>query len=139
MMYRHFADLPSALWHWPNFSPAEFACPCCGELFYDEWFFHRLQIARSLAGTPFHINSGHRCAIYNANPRIGGAPLSAHKRVAADISTRNMDRFNLLQILKESGLTTFGLYASFIHTDPRPGRRWYGNRGAKKLWTGPHS
>ena len=30
--FRHYRDVPSSLWRWPNFSPAEIACRGTGEL-----------------------------------------------------------------------------------------------------------
>lgn len=126
-------DHPSEIqdWRWPNFTPAEIACPCCGEVYLDADSMDALQEARAAAGRLFILNSAHRCAIHNA--RVGGAPLSQHKWIAFDISLAGHDRIRLFEILREAGFGSFGFYRTFIHADMRPGRRWYG-KGVNKLW-----
>jgi len=135
MLFDHYTDVPSSIWRWENFSPSEFGmhCRCCGEFYLCEQSLDMLQKARTLAGKPFHLNSGHRCGIHNA--RVGGAPLSMHKKLAFDISLTGHDKYELLKVLKEAGFTTFGFYKSFIHIDIRPNRKWFG-QGARKLWKG---
>jgi len=133
----HYSEIDRSQWDrfFPNFSPKEFACPCCGELVFDIELLQSvsmLQAARTYLGLPIKVNSAHRCAIHNA--RVGGAAKSMHKRIAFDLSTRGIDRLKLLKALKRAGFTTFGLYNTFIHTDIRPGRRWYGSDSARKLW-----
>ena len=125
-------------WSWQNFPPGEICCPHCGEIWVGPGFhktMDQIQSAREDLGRPLHINSAHRCWWYNASPRIGGAPLSAHKKLALDVSTRGHDRHEIRDLLRRHGFSTFGLYRTFIHTDVRPGRRWYG-KGGKKLWNG---
>ena len=92
----------------------------------------RLQAARSAAGRPFTILSGHRCALHNAC--IGGAPLSQHLRLAADISTRGHNRRALLSACREAGFTGFGYYQTFLHIDLGRPRHWFGGQKAKALW-----
>lgn len=135
MFYNNFSQVPPEIWRWDNFSPDEpnLACPCCGEFYLDEIGMDMLQAARDIIARPMTINSGHRCPIHNA--RVGGAPMSQHKVMAWDISLRRMDRREIITVLRDVGFTTFGLYQTFIHTDRRPGRFWYG-KGAEKLWTG---
>lgn len=89
-------------------------------------------MARNRVGRPFHILSGHRCALHNA--RIGGAPLSQHLRLAADISLRGHDRHTLHDALQEAGFTGFGFYTTFIHADLGPTRHWFGSTKARTLW-----
>ena len=132
MIALKYQDVEVNNWSWGNFSPKELSCPCCCELYLDEDAIDRLQYARSASNRPFKINSAHRCGIHNA--RVGGAPQSQHKKIAFDISLHGHDRGGLHQTLKEAGFTTFGFYQSFIHTDTRPNRVWYGT-GARKLWT----
>ncbi len=129
-LFPHFSQLTE--WRWPNFSARELACPCCGEFYLDAAAMDRLQGARDAARRPFHINSAHRCPIHNA--RVGGAPLSAHKLIAFDISILNHERAALFDTLKQAGFGSFGFYQTFIHADTRPGRRWYG-KGARRKWT----
>lgn len=135
-MLIHYSQIPKAIWPWVYFTPKELSCRCCGEFYFSHIAYeaiNMLSAARSMSGKPFIMNSAHRCGIHNA--RIGGAPLSEHKRIAIDISTHGHDRHELKDLLAEAGFTTFGLYQTFIHTDPRPGRLWYG-KGAIELWNG---
>lgn len=120
-------------WAYDNFSPEELACPCCGEFYDDRESIDRLQSARDLAGISFNINSAHRCFLHNA--RVGGAPLSMHKKIAFDISTRGKDRNAILEACKQAGFSGFGFYNSFLHVDCGRARHWYG-KGAKELWNG---
>ncbi|MEM8921607.1 MAG: D-Ala-D-Ala carboxypeptidase family metallohydrolase, partial [Pseudomonadota bacterium] len=78
----------SAPWdsaRWPHFHQAELACRCSrfcgGEYWHDPDFLDALERLRALVGKPLVINSGHRCAQWNA--AVGGAPLSMHKSIAA--------------------------------------------------------
>lgn len=133
MLFEHYADVPSELWRWPNFSPDEpnLACPCCGEFYLDFVSMDMLQLARNRLGQPLRINSGHRCGIHNA--RVGGVPLSQHKKIAFDVAVGNHEREDLFFALGAGGFTTFGFYQTFIHVDKRPGRVWFGE-GGKALW-----
>jgi len=138
MLYAHYSECPdviSGYWkeRWPNFSPIEVSCRCCGEYYHDPVSMDFLQRTRTLLGQPAKVNCGHRCKIHNA--RVGGAPLSEHKKMAFDLSLRGQDRQRVFECAREAGFTTFGFYRTFIHVDRRPGRRWYG-KGAQKLWNG---
>ncbi len=117
---------------WPNFSSSEMACRHCGEIYYWPEFMDRLQKARNLAGRAFHIHSAHRCSLYNA--MIGGAPLSQHLKLAADISTKNHDRQNLYQSCLRAGFRGFGFYKTFLHIDLGRRRYWFGSQKARELW-----
>ena len=133
-MLLHYSEITN--WPWKKFTPRELACPCCGEFYISNEMYDavdRLHRCRIESGIPFILNSAHRCIIHNA--MVGGAPLSAHKKIAFDISLRRHDRFILKVQLAKVGFTTFGLYRTFIHTDPRYGRLWIG-KGANKLWNG---
>ena len=46
---------------WPNFTPKEIACKCCGEIVVDEASMDALQRLRDMWGEPLVINCGHRC------------------------------------------------------------------------------
>ena len=135
MIVKHHSTM-EAIWdheRWPNFPPAELSCRCCGEFFYDEESFDLIQKVRTLLGVPCNLNSGHRCAIHNA--RVGGAPLSSHKKMAFDISIKGHDLTKLFNAIKEAGFTTYGFYGTFIHVDKRPGRKWSSLAG-RKTWIG---
>lgn len=131
MMYDHWSDFDGS-WRWDNFTPEELSCPCCGEYWHCEQTLDQAQAARDEYGSSLAINSAHRCRKHNR--KVGGALNSEHLRIALDISIRGKSEDNILDALKVAGFTTFGLYNSFIHTDIRPNRRWYG-KGAKAKWT----
>ncbi len=132
-LYDHWTAVPWPADRWPNFSPKELACRHCGEAYIDRVSIDMLQRAREAYGAPLRINCGHRCAIHNA--QVGGAPKSQHKLIAFDVSIRSADRWAILKALERAGFTTFGFYQTFIHTDIRPGRRWYSGEKARQLWT----
>lgn len=135
LQYTHYAQVEWDSERWPNFSPAELACPCCGEYCHDAYSLDLLQKARNLAGTAFVINSGHRCAAHNKElEKDGAAPNSEHLRMAFDIATSNKNRLPIYLALVEAGFTTFGKAISFIHTDKRPSRRWYYGQASKDVW-----
>lgn len=117
---------------WPKFKRSDFECPCCGE-FYD-WpeFLDILQNARTLASIPFKINSGHRCALHNV--RVGGAPLSQHLNLAADISVYRRDRQKILTACRGAGFNGFGFYQNMLHVDLGRPRFWYSGEKAKQKW-----
>ena len=71
-------DFSEARWSgkWPNFTPKEIACKCCGEIAVDEESMDALQRLRDRWGEPLVINSGHRC--FKHNMEVGGAPVSQH-------------------------------------------------------------
>ncbi len=125
-------------WRWPDFSPAEFACKCAGrycggQYWHDPDFLDTIQALRRALGAPVIINSGHRCALWNA--RVGGAPRSEHKRIAADIRLAGHAPGGLLTGAARAGFGGFGFYRTFLHADLRAGRRWFGGAGARAFWT----
>ncbi|MEP1231411.1 MAG: D-Ala-D-Ala carboxypeptidase family metallohydrolase [Litorimonas sp.] len=122
-------------WMWPNFTPMEMACRHCGQIYHWPEFMDRLQQVREDVGRSIHILSAHRCALHNA--RIGGAPLSQHLRLAADISLHGHKRQTLMTACKTAGFTGFGYYQTFLHIDLGRARHWYGGQKAKSLWQTP--
>lgn len=119
-------------WRWPDFQPTEFACRHCGAVYFWPEFFDRIQAARSRVGRPFIILSGHRCSLHNA--RVGGAPLSQHLKLAADISLIGHDKSGLLAACENAGFTGFGFYATFLHIDLGHPRKWWSGETARQLW-----
>ncbi len=117
---------------WTYFRPEEFACRHCGELYIWPEFLDRLTVARKRIGKPFHILSGHRCSLHNA--RIGGAPLSQHLKLAADISLIGHDRTRLYKSCLDAGFRGFGFYHSFLHIDLGRARHWFGSKNTRSQW-----
>ena len=128
----HYSQLRWDAKRWPNFSPQELACRHCGQ-FYD-WpdFMDRLQWVRTRLGRPLHINSAHRCLRHNL--AVGGAPLSEHRKLAADLSLRSQNRWELAALCKAAGFTGFGYYQTFLHVDLGRKRFWYSGDLARKAW-----
>jgi uncharacterized protein YcbK (DUF882 family) len=126
-----------ALWdtaRWPHSSPHEIACRCCGEIVIWPEALDALERVRAGLDAPMHITSGHRCALHNA--RVGGAPLSLHKRLAFDVALNGHDLVALLAAARAAGFTGFGFGQSFLHLDTRarPAHWFYGQR-SKDKWT----
>lgn len=104
-----------------HFKLSEFACPCgnCGPNKIDPMLVMGLDVARALSGTPFVINSGYRCAAYNAT-LDNSSPTSSHiKGLAADIRTGDdrERRFRILFGLLGAGFNRIGIAQGFIHAD----------------------
>ena len=141
LLYSDVAMAGKALapaWRWPHFSIAELACRCAGrfcvgEYWHEPVFLDALEAVREDMGAPLVMTSGHRCAGWNA--AVGGAPLSHHKRLAADIRLAGHDRFALLAAAERAGFTGFGLARTFLHVDrrARPARWTY--PGSDTVWT----
>lgn len=127
--------IPNVFWdkdRWPNFSASELSCRHCGETYHWPDFLDRLQCLRDDMEAPLQILSGHRCALHNA--RVGGAPLSQHLKLAADISLVGLNRFRLRDAARRAGFTGFGYYTNFLHIDLGRPRHWVGSEKARQLW-----
>lgn len=112
-----------------NFTDDEFRCKgvnCgCGNIERtNREFVAKLQVARNIAGIPFHISSGGRCR--NHNRTAGGVEDSAHifddntESKAADIrAASNNQRFVIVSALLEAGFTRIGIDKDkgFVHVD----------------------
>ncbi|MDE1985925.1 MAG: hypothetical protein KGL29_03145 [Alphaproteobacteria bacterium] len=127
----------NTLWdvaRWPHFTSREIACPCCGEVVLWPEALDALEALRTAMLAPLRINSGHRCALHNA--RVGGAPLSLHKRLAFDIALAGHDPARLAMMARAAGFTGFGFGQTFLHLDTRarPAHWFYGQR-SEELWT----
>jgi uncharacterized protein YcbK (DUF882 family) len=105
-----------------HFSASEFACSCgCGygtrpgdvstEL------LSLLELMREEYGSPMNINSGCRCATWNAH--VGGVHNSAHTRgTAADIRcTSGANRRKLMDLAVMSYASGIGIARTFVHCD----------------------
>ncbi|MBF0501499.1 MAG: peptidase M15 [Candidatus Riflebacteria bacterium] len=101
-----------------HFNLSEFTCKCgCGQNNISPAFVAKLNIARDIAGVPFHINSGCRCDKHNAAE--GGKSDSSHLTgFASDIAVKDDgERSIILNALIKAGFTRFGMGKTFIHTD----------------------
>lgn len=140
MIYPSIKTAKAALadqWRWPHFHIAELSCRCAGrfcasEYYHDTEFLDALEALRAAAGRALIINSGHRCAQWNA--AIGGAPRSLHKMLAVDISLIGQDRFALRSEALALGFKGIGMARTFLHLDRRAvSAHWY-YKGARDLW-----
>jgi hypothetical protein len=119
---------------WPHFSVRDIACHCCGEVYIWAEALDALEGLRRSVDAPLTINSGHRCALHNA--RVGGAPLSMHKRLAFDVALATHDPARLAQAARASGFRGFGYGQAFLHLDTRAhAARWFYGERSKRKWT----
>lgn len=93
------------------------ACPCCGKCDLDQYFMLYLDNARRIAGVPFIITSGCRCASHNKD--IGGVDDSSHVRgYAVDIRFKTAaECFIIIDALFKAGFVRIGIGRNFIHAD----------------------
>ena len=99
------------------FQPYEFYCSCCNVEKMNDVFIQMLTQARGLAGVPFTITSGYRCAAHD--DAIGGKDNSAHVfGMAADIFCNNSrNRCLIRTALIKVGFHRIGIGKDFIHVD----------------------
>jgi zinc D-Ala-D-Ala carboxypeptidase len=122
MLYSSHRLFSRAYWRWPHFTPEELACRCGGRgcrgaYWHDGEFLDALEALRKEMGRPLKINSGHRCAIWNAV--VGGVPGSQHRRIAVDIAFQKHDRRAMVAAAEWLGFTGIGIAKSFLHLDRR--------------------
>jgi len=103
------------------FKAGEFECKCgacnMGLKDMDENFIRKLDLARSIAKTPFIVNSAIRCKDHNDN--IDGLSNSAHLTGnAVDIRCKESHkRYLIIDALIRVGFNRIGIYDTFIHVD----------------------
>jgi len=104
-----------------GFSRKEFACKCrCGFDTVDVALYDILVAVREHFNKSVTINSGCRCAVYNA--KIGGAKNSQHvKARAADIVVKDVSVEEVYAYLDNTfGIKiSLGRYKTFTHVDTR--------------------
>ena len=122
--YSHWSSVPSVEWPYLFFKPVELASKGDGSLLANHPAIQKLEALRRLLGKPVIINSAYRDPIHNA--RVGGAPMSRHKKGDAfDIALKSQSKQQLIQFAKQAGFTGFGInYRSFVHVDCGPERSW---------------
>lgn len=122
------------IWRWPHVEPRTVACRCCGETFIDPAALDAFERLAQTFDGKLIVTSGHRCAQHNA--RVGGAPLSMHKRLAFDIALAGHDKAQLVAAARAAGFTGFGFGQTFLHLDTRahPAHWFYGQRSIEQ-WT----
>ncbi len=126
-LYAHFSACDQ-VWPWPDFTPAEVACKCCGELFYDSAAMDALQDLRNAWGRPIIVNSAHRCTKHNRD--VGGVENSQHLKIAFDCRCPGRDQGAFIAAARAAGFRGIGRYPSrgFVHLDliPRKNDEWRG-------------
>lgn len=110
-----------------DYFPEGFACGCgCGLHKFDPRMHALLNRARKQYGRPMVLTSGCRCPEWNAHE--GGRPDSAHMVLgdgwchAADIRcVSNADRWELVEVFRQLGITRMGFGKTFLHVDNATG------------------
>ena len=123
--YKHWRDVPTTRWRWPNFSPAEIACRGSGSLRLNEEALDKLQALRDRLGKPLIVRSAYRSPAHNR--AVGGAPRSKHMDgTAFDIAMANHDPVAFEAAARAVGFLGFGYYprSGFMHIDLGPARQW---------------
>jgi len=120
---------------YPNFTLEEFRCPCRSSLCIKDgmeyWFLSALQDLRLQVGFPLKINSGYRCAEYNATLPKSSLNSNHIKGIAVDISTSRLSGSQKHRLLRKAfpRFTGIGIYTTFFHLDLR-------HLHEKSLWIG---
>jgi uncharacterized protein YcbK (DUF882 family) len=101
-----------------NFSSEEFKCQCgCGEKEMHPRIIEVLESIREYIQRPMRITSGRRCERHNS--LFSGAQFSAHitgEAVDFYVGT-SIDRFKIIHLLMNLGITRIGVAQNFIHFD----------------------
>ena len=93
---------------YPNFSEQEFRCKHTGLCYMDARFMDRLQAIRTAYGKPMVITSGYRDKTHPVEA-AKASPGEHTLGLAADISARGADAFNLLKIALAHGIVRVGV------------------------------
>ncbi len=104
------------------------AVPSCSKKDMSPDLLEMLNVARSLAGVPFVINSAYRS--YQWEKDNGRDGSSSHTLgLAVDIkATSSRNRFLILDGLFKAGFKRIGIHKHFIHADIDP------DKGEQVIW-----
>ena len=113
----------------PNFTRAEWRCPCCLKDDHDKHFVDMLQELRNAIG-PMPLSSAYRCERYNK--RIGGVGGAAHiKGIGADVLISGERAMQCFEQARRIGFSGIGLsqkgpiQSHFIHLDILPRKAFW--------------
>lgn len=100
------------------FTNKELACKCgCGQLHFDHDFRKKLNEIRHLYGKPMTITSGYRCKDHPVEAKKP-IPGTHNLGCAVDIAcTDSRERFEIIKLAIQSGITRIGLAKGFVHID----------------------
>ena len=116
-----------------HFRLSEFDCTHCGENKMDFRFIADLDLAREIAGIPFHITSGYRCPEHDKAVNGKGNHTQG---LAADIKAESpRERMLIVFALCAVGFSRIGIARTFIHVDACPDR----DRNRLWLYTGSNN
>lgn len=123
MIYAHYSDVKPEDWPWPNFSPKEMACRCCGKLVVIPEFMRDLQQIRDEFERPMPVSSGYRSPEYNDRVSSTGLDGPHTTGRAVDIRIAGKDAHDLLWLCIALGMTGIGVNqkgdwsSRFLHFD----------------------
>lgn len=106
------------------FETKELACRCgCGQEVMDNNFMQHLIGLRVAINIPMQIHSGLRCIAHNKEVR--GSSTSSHlSGRAVDVkATSAGDKMILVKAAINAGMTSIGIYDTFIHIALDPARK----------------
>lgn len=108
-----------------NFKESEFRCKHTGLCYMDARFMDTLQAIRTAYGKPMIITSGYRDKTHPVEA-AKAAPGEHTLGLAADISVRGADAFNLLEVALAHGIVRVGVkqtgVSRFLHLGMAGGR-----------------
>lgn len=107
----------------PHLKSNEVACPCCGQVQYEQAFVDQLEYVRLGVGLPFIYTSFFRCVFHN-DSLVNASKDSFHLLGrAADISCTHWasaDKWNFVKYAVLAGLSIMP-YPKHFHVDNRGG------------------
>lgn len=93
--------------------------PPCHLSDMDQHFMDKLDIARSIAGTPFILNSAFRSSKWDKNKGRSGKGMHTLGRAVDIRCGDSRQRSKIVSSLIQAGFTGLGIATTFIHVDDR--------------------